>query len=312
MSPQLRQVCRIIEVIESTERVKALNLIEFQQKFQDELSCEQYLIQMRWPDGFVCAKCESKQYWYIQSRRTFQCKQCNCQQSITANTMFHRSRTSLQEWFLAIYLICESKKGVSGLALARHLGMKDERRAYTLKGHIQTAMSERNQRYLLEGFVEVDEAFFGGKTTGQGTGTAGKTAVLVAVSVNEEDQPNFVRFQVIENLKGDTIEAAAQTMLAPSCQVVTDGHASHSHFAEMFEEHISCTQKKPEQSKEYLPWVHILISNAKRFILGTHHSVQYLQNYLEEFSWRFNRRFSNLFNRMIISALNYRPAYSLP
>jgi hypothetical protein len=62
--------------------------------------------------------------------------------------MFHRSRTPLKEWFLAIYLVCESKKGISGLALARHLGMKDERRAYTLKGHIQSAMAERKPLFI--------------------------------------------------------------------------------------------------------------------------------------------------------------------
>jgi hypothetical protein len=290
----------------------ALNLLAFQAKFPDETACENHLIQTRWPDGFICGKCQCKDAWYIRSRRTFQCKHCNCQESITANTMFHRSRTPLLEWFLAIYLVCESKKGISGLSLARHLGMKDERRAYTLKGHIQKAMSERNNRYLLQGFVEVDEAFFGGKAHGQGTGPVSKTAVLVAVSVNEQDNPDFVRFKVIDNTKAETIETAAKTMLAPSCQVVTDAHRSHNYFSEIFQEHIACTLEKPEQSKEYLPWVHILISNAKRFILGTHHSVQYLQNYLEEFSWRFNRRFGNLFDRMLISALNYKPDYSLP
>jgi transposase-like protein len=288
-----------------------LNLLAFQAKFPDEAACENHLIQVRWPEGFICGHCQSKAAWYIQSRRTFQCKQCRRQESITANTMFHRSRTALQEWFLAIYLVCESKKGISGLALARHLGMKDERRAYTLKGHIQNAMTERNNRYLLEGFVEVDEAFFGGKTHGQGTGSVGKTAVLVAVSVNEQDTPDFVRFKVIDNTKGETVEAAAKTLIAASCHVVTDGHTSHNHFSEIFQEHIPCPLEKPEQSREYLPWVHILISNAKRFILGTHHSVQHLQNYLEEFSWRFNRRFGNLFDRMLVSALNYRPAYGL-
>lgn len=288
-----------------------MNLLEFQEKFPDEASCERHLIQRRWPDGFVCGGCQSKDAWYIQSRRTFQCKHCDHQESITANTMFHRSQTPLREWFLAIYLICESKKGISGLALARHLGMKDERRAYTLKGHIQKAMSERNERYLLEGFVEVDEAFFGGKTHGQGTGPVGKTVVLVAVSVNEQDEPGFARFKVIDDTKGETIEAAAKTMLASTCHVVTDGHTSHNHFSEIFHEHIPCTLEKPEQSKEYLPWVHILISNAKRFILGTHHAVKYLQHYLDEFSWRFNRRFGNLFDRMLVSALAYRPTYSL-
>lgn len=288
-----------------------MNLLAFQAKFPDEAACENHLIQTRWPEGFICGHCQSKMAWYIPSRRTFQCKECRRQESITANTRFHRSRTSLKEWFLAIYLVCESKKGISGLGLARHLGMKDERRAYTLKGHIQKAMSERNNRYLLQGFVEVDEAFFGGKTQGQGTGGLGKTAVLVAVSVNEQDTPDFVRFQVIDNTRANTIEKVAKTMLAQTCQVVTDAHPSHNHFSEIFQEHIPCTQEKPAQSREYLPWVHILISNAKRFILGTHHSVTHLQNYLEEFSWRFNRRFCNLFERMLVSALNYRPTCRL-
>src|SRR5436190_5730157 len=105
----------------SVKGVSTLNLLEFQSKFPDEASCELHLIASRWPEGFVCSGCRSKECWYFGKRRTFQCKQCKRQESITANTMFHRSRTPLREWFLAIYLICESKKGVSGLALARHL-----------------------------------------------------------------------------------------------------------------------------------------------------------------------------------------------
>lgn len=77
----------------------------------------------------------------------------------------------------------------------------------------------------------------------------------------------------------------------------------------MFNEHIACIQRTPADGKEYLPWVHILISNAKRFINGTHHSVNRLQAYLEEFTWRFNRRFGDLFQRMIISSIHYKPAY---
>lgn len=278
-----------------------MNLLEFQEQFPNEEACEAYLIRMRWPEGFACGNCQGKSAWYIQSRRSFQCSFCDHQESITANTMFHRTRTPLREWFLAIYLICESKKGISALELAHHLGMRDERRAIRLKERIQQAMTERNQRYLLQEFVEMDEAFMGGK--------GNKTPVLVGVSVDENDAPKFVRFQVLPDLKANSIESAAKTLISPSADVVSDGHRSHNHLDTYFNEHIQCIQREPKDSKEYLPWVHILISNAKRFLGGTHHSVKHLQGYLEEFSWRFNRRFGNLFDRMLVSATHFKPAY---
>lgn len=278
-----------------------MNLLEFQKRFPDEASCEAHLIAMRWPEGYVCESCGSVEAYYISNRHTYECKHCGHQHSITANTMFHRSRTPLLEWFLAIYLVCESKKGISGLELAHHLGMRDERRAYRLKKAIQAAMAARNSLYLLEHFVELDEAFMGGK--------GNKTPVMVAVSVDGEGKPQFARLQVLENLTGSHLCKTAKQIVSQEADVVTDAFPSHNGFSEMFNEHIACVQETPEQSKEYLPWVHIMISNAKRFLNGTHHSVRYLQGYLEEFTWRFNRRFCNLFNRMLVSATQFKPAY---
>jgi DNA-directed RNA polymerase subunit RPC12/RpoP len=98
-----------------------MNLLEFQEQFPDEAACERHLIAKRWPEGYVCQQCGSKESWYIPARRAFECPYCGAQKTITADAMFHRSRTPLKEWFLAIYLVTESKKGVSGLALQRHL-----------------------------------------------------------------------------------------------------------------------------------------------------------------------------------------------
>jgi len=281
-----------------------LNLLVFQEKFPDEDACEAYLIQTRWPEGYVCEDCGSKESWYLNARRSFQCQCCNNQRTITAGTMFHASHTPLREWFLAIYLVTESKKGISALELAHHLGMSDSRRASRLKRRIQEAMTARNERYLLKGFVELDEAVFaeGGENTN----------VLVAVSLEEETgSPKYVRFQVVENMKAATLESAATHCIEASADIATDAHPSHNALGEHFNEHISCRQDKPSDAGEYLPWVHILISNAKRFINGTHHAVNNLQGYLEEFSWRFNRRFCNLFHRMIVASVSYKPAYLL-
>lgn len=281
-----------------------MNLLEFQERFPDEDSCEMYLIQSRWPEGYVCEACGSKEAWYMSARRSFQCRHCNNQRSITAETMFHASHTSLREWFLALYLVTESKKGISSLELSHHLGMRDSRRAARMKKRIQEAMTARNERYLLKGFVELDEAVF--------IENGENTNVLVAVSLEEETgSPKYVRFRVVDDMKAATLESAAVSVIDGSSDIVTDAHPSHNNLAEHFNEHIPCKQDKPSDAAQYLPWVHILISNAKRFINGTHHAVNHLQGYLEEFSWRFNRRYCDLFNRMLVASINYKPAYRL-
>jgi ISXO2-like transposase domain/Transposase zinc-ribbon domain len=281
-----------------------VNLLEFQERFSDEDSCELYLIQWRWPAGYVCEACGSKEAWYMSARRSFECRYCHHQRSMTADTMFHASHTSLQEWFLALYLVTESKKGISALELAHHLGMKDSRRAARMKKRIQEAMTSRNEQYLLNGFVELDEAVF--------IENGENTNVLVAVSLEEETgHPKYVRFRVVENMKAATLESAAVSVIDPSSDIATDAHPSHNNLGEHFNEHIPCKQEKPSDAAQYLPWVHILISNAKRFINGTHHAVNHLQGYLEEFSWRFNRRFCSLFDRMLVASISYKPAYRL-
>lgn len=112
-------------------------------------------------------------------------------------------------------------------------------------------------------------------------------------------------------MRAATLESAAINVIDPSSDIATDAHPSHNHLGEHFNEHIPCTQEKPSDAAQYLPWVHILISNAKRFINGTHHAVNYLQGYLEEFSWRFNRRFCDLFQRILVASISYKPTYRL-
>ena len=236
-----------------------MNLLEFNQTFVDEDACEQYLIDTRWPEGFVCFAYKSKEGWYISAKRTFQCTQCNCQESITTGTMFESSQTPLYEWFLAIYLVCESKKGIRQEELGHHLGMKDVRRAARLKQRIQEAMAERNNRYLLEGFVEWDEAVF------RESGDCADVAVAVSVESQEDSsRPKFVR-QVLEDMTSNSLESTAEAVVAKSSDVCTDGHPSHNGFDQVFNEHIRCVQSHPSDAGEYLPWAHILISNAKRY-----------------------------------------------
>lgn len=128
--------------------------------------------------------------------------------------------------------------------------------------------------------------------------------VLVSVSVDaEKNRPKYVKFKVISDLSGPTLEAALTQHVQLGATVKTDGYRGHSRFSKAGYDHAPRMMTNPEDNKAHLPWVHILISNAKRFILGTHHSVEYLQSYLDEFAWRFNRRFTNLFDRLLFTTL---------
>jgi len=247
----------------------------------------------------------------MRARRTFECAECHRQQSITAGTLFHKTRVPLQEWFLAIHLLATSKKGISALALQRQLPRHDENTIRLLLRKLQRAMGEREALYQLAGVVEADEAFFGGRQAGgkRGRGVENKRKVLVAVSVDEDDRPRKVKFIVVQSLDKATLSDAVSTQVAAGSTVVTDGYAGYNDLEALGYEHAAFTIQKPSDNQAYLPWVHILIANAKRFILGTHHSVRYLERYLAEFAWRFNRRFTNLFfERLLVSSLACKPA----
>jgi len=291
-----------------------MNLIEFQQRFSSEEDCIEYLIQQRWPEGYRCTRCGHGESGYHPARRHFQCKACKYQQTITAGTMFHRTRTPLLEWFWSIYWMSNSKKGISVLELQRLLGAKDYERVHRIKRRIQEAMDNRESLYQLDGFVEVDEAFFGGARSGKpGRGAENKAIVLVSVSVLDTDKPGYAKMKVIENASAKSIQETIQEQVKPGTTIASDQWPSYYKLTEKGYEHIACPIQKPQDNQTFLPWVNILISNAKRFILGTHHSVKLenLQNYLSEFCFRFNRRLFNngLFQRTLFAGLCYQPPY---
>lgn len=142
-----------------------MNLLEFTQKFSDEEACEEHLIHLRWKDGFTCPKFNHSEAMlvYATHRRDadrrvplFECKQCHRQTSVTAETIFHKSKTPLCKWFLAIYLVSNDKRGVSAKTLQRHIGVSYNT-AWHMLNKIRNAMAERNAKYKIEGIVQVDD-----------------------------------------------------------------------------------------------------------------------------------------------------------
>jgi len=271
-------------------KMPKVSLLEWQNRYGTERACEKVLVKIRWPNGFICPRCNSKDASYITTRKVYQCSQCRHQVSITAGTLFHSTNLSLVKWFWAIYLAATDKGGISALRLAKHISVSWPTARKMLK-KIRVAMADRDSAYRLENLVEFDDAYVGGKRTGKrGRGAAGKKPILVAVETRGE-KAGFMAVEAVDVISKETVRDFLQNHLKMGQTVRTDAFPALNSVKEMH-----CHQKKvvpAEEISKWLPLVHVIIGNLKKFLNGTFHgvSLKYLQEYLDEFSYRFNRRF---------------------
>jgi hypothetical protein len=267
---------------------------EFRTKFATEEDCRNYLFEERFPDGFVCPKCGGREYYYLKKRHTCQCKNCRRQTSVTAGTVMNRTHLPLTVWFWAIYLCATDKRGISAKGLSRQLELSYESAWYLLV-RIRSAMKDRDQNYMLEGIIEMDEAYLGapkrGKKRGRGTE---RKKMAVAVSKTENDRPLFLRLQIIPDVSTASLQEVINGNVKPGSTIECDGLKSYPSL-----ENVSINASNYETGD--LKWVHVAIGNFKAFLLGTYHgSCGDYQPYLHEFCFRYNRRFqpSQLFSRL--------------
>lgn len=290
---------------------QSFSLLEFQQKFSDEESCVKYLFNLKLKDGFQCPKCTHDSYTYISTRKLYQCKRCKHQTSLTAGTVMHRTRTPLHIWFWAIYLVSSDKRGHAALPISKKLSISYWK-AWNMIHKIRDAMSKRNEDYQLCNIAEIDDAYFCGsdEDTKPGRGST-KAKVIIAVSTSDEGKPKYAKMQVVEELSQDTVHEFASEAIAKGTSIKSDGLRIYSKLSSEGYSHTSKVVK-PAEACSYLPWVHTLISNSKRFIIGTYHGAlnrKNLQTYLDEFCYRFNRRFweCELPLRLLNACLSHAP-----
>jgi len=289
-------------------KMPQISLLEWQKRYGTERACEKVLFKIRWPNGFVCPRCNSIEVSYIKTRKIYQCSQCRYQVSITAGTLFHSTNLSLVKWFWAIYLTASDKGGISALRLAKHIGVSWPTARKMLK-KIHTAMTDRDSKYRLEQLIEFDDAYIGGKRTGKrGRGAAGKQPILVAVETRDGNA-GYMAIEAVDKISKKTVREFLQNHLKAGQTVRTDAFPALNSVGEMHNH-----QKKvvpAEEASEWLPLVHVIIGNLKKFLNGTFHgvSLKYLQEYLNEFSYRFNRRFwePELPLRLLNACLSHDP-----
>ena len=294
-----------------------MTLIEWQKKFSSVKDCHTFLVNQRWPHGFVCPVCGHLEAWLIhrQDRKDidlYECKSCRRQTTVTAGTVFHRSKVPLPVWFLAIYLVAIDKRGVAALTLARELGVAYHT-AWLLHHKIQQAMADRNAQYKLGGLIELDDAYFGGVSHGPGKRGRGtdQDPVVVGVSLDALGHPTFGFLEKIPDVTNDSILEVLKRRVEAQTVWRTDGAAAYAAAAPTLEADLRVTPSTSPDAAEVFHWVNVFISNAKAFLDGTYHGRGRArrQLYFEEYSYRYNRRRfgSQLPHRLLVACLGAPP-----
>jgi len=287
---------------------------EFITRFITEEQCRDYLYQLRFPEGFVCPKCQNVKAWPI-SKTLFECSQCGRQTSVTSGTIFHDTRTSLRTWFTAIWWITTQKNGASAKGLQQVLGLKKYETAWTWLHKIRKAMVFPN-RSKLKGTVEVDETYIGSEENEgkRGRGTENKILVVIAVELDDEEKLGRVRMNVIPDASGHSLKIFVTNNIEQGSTIITDGWAGYTFLDSEGYPHTAIPKKHTDSEDKSLPHVHMVISLLKRWLLGTHQGAvgeKHLQSYLDEYVFRFNRRKAAarglLFYRLLECAMNVQP-----
>ena len=285
-------------------------LREFNAWFRNEEGSLDYLARLRWPGGFVCRVCGGTRVWRMSKGRNLRCAGCRLDASITAGTIFADTRLPLTTWFAAAWYATGTKHGVSALSLQRVLGLGSYETAWALLHKLRRAMV-RPGRDRLAGEVEADEMYVGGVATGKrGRGAAKKAIIEVAV---EKRGPGMgrARLACISDLSAESLLAAIEAAVEPGAVVYTDHFKGYAGLAAAGYIHYpTAISSTGDPAHVVMPRVHRIASLLKRWLLGTHQGAvrpQHLDDYLAEFTFRFNRRSSNhrglLFYRLLEQAV---------
>jgi hypothetical protein len=304
-----------------------MKLIEFTKHYPDEASCRLAFKHYREQEGVVCKKCGNETHYWKKKREQWECKKCSHRTTLKSGTVMQNRKLPFQYWIVAMHLLTSTKKSFSAKEVQRQLGHKRYEPIWAMLHKLRSVMGLRDDNYQLKGEVELDEGFF--KTVSitrdkneplkRGRGSQKQTAVLVSVEskpVTDEDRSKkygikkevkYLKMKVVHSLKKESIKNVVDGVLEKGTKIITDGSNSYNDLNEDYELESKVVPKKEINS--VLPWVHKAISNAKRLLLDVHHRIDddFLQNYLNEFCYKFNRKyFENQFDRLMIAAVSNR------
>jgi transposase-like protein len=295
---------------------------QFLTLFPNDSACARYLEGLRWPDGFACPACGVLGEPYRATRARLMCTSCDHQASVTAGTIFDKTRTPLTVWFAAAWHITSQKYGTSALGLQRVLGLGSYQTAWTMLHRFRRAMV-RSNRERLRGEVEADEVWVALGDRDDSVARKGlkknkkttKVPLLVAAEVVSPKGIGRIRLRRVPSATQEHVEPFIRENVEPPALLRTDGSALYFNLeSEGYRHHRTVVHDVVKGKIGELPAVNLVTSLLKRWLLGTHQGAvqpQQLDHYLEEFTFRFNRRRSRsrglLFYRLIAQACEVGP-----
>ena len=289
---------------------KGMNLGKLVEQYGSEEQCRTALEALRWPAGIVCPKCERKGASWLAKRRQHECndRSCGYQFMVRAGTVLQDSKLPLWKWFMATFLMCESKKGISANQLRRMIG-STYRTSWFLSQRIREAMSAAANTEPLTGTVEMDETYIGGKRRFRKHGKRGwdrksKTMVLGAV-----ERGGDIRLAVEHRNAGmgPFYQFATKHIDDKAPAIYTDDHSGYAVFGDADTKHESVNHSAEEwvRGDVHTNTIESAWSLFKRSIVGSYHhlNVKYMDKYLDEFEWRYNNRHNEFLFRDTMKAL---------
>lgn len=277
-----------------------LSLFDFQKKFATDIDCLKHLSSIKWDSGFECKKCKHTHYCKGIKEFDRQCSRCNYLESPMAGTLFHKIKFPILKAFYIVYFISTNKKGITSTELSRKLELK-QKVCWLFKRKVMIAM-DSSGNFPLSGLVEVDETFVGGADeNSKGRKKGKKKLVVVAIEKKKKGVSRFYA-KVIDKADATNLGSFMEEKITKDAQIITDQWTGYKPLDKIF---TNMTHIKSGKKGENFLELHRVIMNFKSWLRGMHHHVGNLQDYINEYTYRFNRSFmkgkifDNLLNRMV-------------
>jgi len=271
-----------------------MTLVDLTQMFSTDEQCRVLLKKLRWPFGVECVRCKSTRTFEVATQKKFECVDCGYQFSVLTQTIFHDTHLPLETWFMAVLLLCEARKGMSANQVKRTLGVS-YKTAWYLCHRIRAAMKEVDQP-MLDGTVEMDETYVGGRKRGAGVrGRGSEKEIVIGLRQRNGD----LRFFHAQDVKAGTLATYIRENISEDVDVImTDDFTSYPFAMRQAAVATEKHKRVKHSSKVYVDGdihtntVESAFSLLKRGIIGTWHkiSAKHLESYLNEMTFRFNRR----------------------